>query len=165
MFAMMLIRAEEPTDIADIRNVVEEAFPKPLEAWLVDQLRADGSSVISLVAVDGGKIVGHVQFSNMVAPFRALGLGPVSVMPNRQRSGIGSQMIHAGLKHAADAGWEGVFVLGNPKYYRRFGFSPDRARGFESPYSGEHFMLLSLNGDRCLTVGKVNYAPAFAALG
>jgi putative acetyltransferase len=112
MFAVMLIRAEEPTDIADIRNVVEEAFPKPLEAWLVDQLRADGSSVISLVAVDGGKIVGHVQFSNMVAPFRALGLGPVSVMPYRQRSGIGSQMVRAGLKHAADAGWEGVFVLG-----------------------------------------------------
>jgi putative acetyltransferase len=162
---MIIIRTEEPTDIADIRKVVEEAFPKPLEARLVDQLRANGSSVISLVAVDDGKVVGHAQFSNMTAPFRALGLGPVSVMPDRQRSGIGSQMIRAGLKHAADAGWEGVFVLGNPKYYQRFGFNPDRARGFESPYSGAHFMLLTLNGDRPLAMGKVNYAPAFAALG
>lgn len=161
----MIVRAEEPTDIAGIRNVVEEAFPKPLEARLVDQLRADGNSVISLVAVDDGKIVGHVQFSNMIAPFRALGLGPVSVVPYRQRSGIGTQMIRAGLKYAADAGWEGVFVLGNPEYYRGFGFSPERARGFESPYSGAHFMLLTLNSNRALTMGKVGYAPAFAALG
>jgi putative acetyltransferase len=161
----MIIRAEEPADIAGIRQVVEEAFPKPLEALLVDQLRADGNSVISLVAVDDGKIVGHVQFSDMTAPFKALGLGPVSVMPDRQRSGIGSQMIRAGLKHAADAGWEGVFVLGNPNYYQRFGFSPDRARGFKSPYSGAHFMLLTLNGGRPHTVGEVNYAPAFTALG
>ena len=145
--------------------MVEEAFPRPLEAQLVDQLRADGNSAISLVAVDDGKIVGHVQFSNMTAPFRALGLGPVSVMPDRQRSGIGGQVIRAGLKHAADAGWEGVFVLGNPKYYQRIGFSPDRARGFESPYSGAHFMLLTLNDDCPHPVGKVSYAPAFNALG
>ena len=162
---MVIIRAEKPADIAGIRNVVEEAFPKPLEARLVDQLRADGNSMISLVAVDDGNIVSHVQFSNMSAPFRALGLGPVSVMPDRQRSGIGSQMIRAGLKNAAEAGWEGVFVLGNPKYYRRFGFSPDRARGFESPYSGAHFMLLTLIGDHAHTKGKVSYAPAFAVLG
>ena len=161
---MMMIRAEEPADIAGIRKVVAEAFPGPLEALLVDRLRADGNSVISLVAVDDGRVVGHVQFSSMTAPFRALGLGPVSVMPDRQRSGIGSQMIRAGLKHAADAGWEGVFVLGSPKYYQRFGFSPDRARGFKSSYAGAHFMLLALNG--CPhTEGEVNYAPAFAALG
>jgi putative acetyltransferase len=162
---MIMIRAERPADIAGIRKVVEEAFPKPLEAWLVDQLRADGNSVISLVALDEGKVVGHVQFSDMTAPFRALGLGPVSVVPDRQRSGIGSQMIRAGLKQAAEAGWEGVFVLGDPKYYQRLGFSPDRARGFESPYSGPHFMLLTFNDDRPLAVGKVNYARAFAALG
>ena len=74
-------------------------------------------------------------------------------------------MIRAGLTRAADAGWEGVFVLGSLKYYQRFGFSPDRARGFESPYAGPHFMLLALNGDRPLVMGKVSYAPAFAALG
>jgi putative acetyltransferase len=74
-------------------------------------------------------------------------------------------MIRAGLKQAADAGWEGVFVLGDPRYYRRFGFSIDHARGFESPYSGAHFMLLIFNGDRPLAVGKVDYAPASAALG
>jgi putative acetyltransferase len=162
---MMIIRAEEPTDSAGIRNVVEEAFSTLLEARLVDQLRADGNSVISLVAADDGRIVGHVQFSNMIAPFRALGLGPVSVLPSRQRRGIGSRMIRAGLKHAADDGWDGVFVLGDPGYYQRFGFSPERALGFESPYSGAHFMLLTLNGDRPLAPGKVDYAPAFAALG
>ncbi len=162
---MIIIRAENPADVAGIRNVVEKAFPKPLEARLVDQLRADGNSMISLVAVDDGNIIGHVQFSDMSAPFKALGLGPVSVMPDRQRCGIGSQMIRAGLKSAAEAGWEGVFVLGNPKYYQRFGFSSDRARGFDSPYSGPHFMLLALIGGHASTTGKASYAPAFAALG
>ena len=162
---LMIIRAEEPADVPGIRRLVEAAFPKPLEAQLVDQLRADGDSVISLVAVDAGAIVGHVQFSKMAAPFRALGLGPVAVKPDRQGSGIGSQLIRAGIAHATGAGWEGVFVLGNPKYYRRFGFSPERARGFETPYAGAHFMLLALNGDGFLTFGKVSYASAFAALG
>jgi predicted N-acetyltransferase YhbS len=69
-----IVRAEQPADVAGIRRVVEAAFPKPLEAELVDRLRADGDSAISLVAVDNGKVVGHVQFSNMSAPFRALGL-------------------------------------------------------------------------------------------
>ena len=161
----MIIRAEEPQDIPGIRRVVETAFPTPLEAKLADQLRLDGDSVISLVAVDEGAIVGHVQFSRIGAPFRALGLGPVSVAPERQRSGIGSQMIRAGLTRATDAGWEGVFVLGNPKYYQHFGFSPESARGFESPYAGPHFMFLALNRDRPLALGEVSYAPAFTALG
>jgi len=161
----MFIRDEESADVVGIRKVVEAAFPLPLEAELVDQLRMNGESVISLVAIDGSEIVGHVLFSKMTAPFRVLGLAPVSVLPSRQRAGIGSQLIRAGLKRVEDGGWEGVFVLGDPAYYQRFGFSPARASGFTSPYAGPHFMLLNLNGDPPVTEGNVNYAPAFAALG
>jgi putative acetyltransferase len=161
----MIIRDEEPGDIDGIRKVVGAAFRQPLEAELVDQLRANRYSVISLVADDAGEIIGHVLFSEMTAPFKALGLAPVSVAPSRQRNGIGSQMIRAGLKQAANSGWEAVFVLGDPGYYRRFGFSPDCASGFASPYAGPDLMALFLNGDLPVTDGEVGYAPAFAALG
>jgi len=161
----MVIRDEVIGDFAGIRKVVEVVFARSLEAELVDELRASGDSVISLVAVDDDKIVGHVMFSNMTAPFRALGLAPVSVMPDRQRSGIGSLLVRAGLERAELDGWEGVFVLGAPGYYQRFGFSVAGARGFTSRYGGAHFMLIRLNGGRVVSEGEVNYAPAFAALG
>lgn len=160
----MIVRDEEVGDIPGIRKSVEAAFRSPLEANLIDRLRADGDSVISLVAIENGHIVGHILFSKMTAPFRALGLGPVSVMPDRQSSGIGSRLIREGLKRAGNEAWQGVFVVGNPSYYKRFGFSPGRAVGFASPYAGPHLMMLSLKGDIPANTGKIDYAPAFAAL-
>jgi putative acetyltransferase len=77
----MIIRAETPADSTSVRAVVEAAFPTPREADLVDRLRCDGDAVFSLVAVKGTELVGHVTFSKMRAPFRALGLGPVAVLP------------------------------------------------------------------------------------
>ena len=158
------IRDEQPKDIAAIRAVVEAAFPLPVEADLVDQLRADGDSVISLVAVDDGQVAGHILFSKLTAPFRALGLAPVSVLPERQNAGIGSRLIRTGLERAALAGWRGVFVLGEPEYYGRFGFDAEAAKGFTSPYAGPYFMALPLNGELPATEGEIGHAPAFAAL-
>src|SRR3984893_18830563 len=86
----MIIRPEKPADRPAVRTVVEAAFPMPAEAQLVDQLRAEGDAEISLVAVDDDVIVGHVMFSRMTAEFRALGLGPVAVLPDRQRSRVGA---------------------------------------------------------------------------
>ena len=70
----LTIRLEAPGDYSAIRDVVTAAFGRAVEADLVDRLRAEGDSVISLVAVESGRIVGHVLFSRMIAPFRALGL-------------------------------------------------------------------------------------------
>jgi putative acetyltransferase len=161
----MVIRDEEPAEIPAIRAVVEAAFARTLEARLVDRLRADGHRAVSLVAVDGGEILGHVFFSPMDAPFRALALAPVSVAPHRQRSSIGSRLIREGLLRAAACGWEGVFVLGDPAYYGRFGFSSARASGFASPYAGPHLMALALGGALPASEGRIEYAPAFAMLG
>ncbi len=158
----MLIRKEEAADIPAIRKIVEDAFPQPAEAELVDRLRADGDAVISAVALEDGHVVGHIMFSRMKAPFRALGLAPVAVTPDRQRSGIGSRLIRWGLANAN--GWEGVFALGDPKFYEKFGFSVALARGFESTYAGEHFMALALAGSLPATSGKVEYAEAFKLL-
>jgi putative acetyltransferase len=158
----MIIRGEKPADLAAIRELVVAAFQRPDEAVLVDHLQADGECVISLVA--GDEIVGHVLFSRMAAPFRALGLGPISVKPNRQRAGIGSQLIRAGLDRAREAGWQGVFVLGEPKYYSRFGFDPALASGFMSRYSGPHLMAVALGVELPAKEGVIKYAPAFDSL-
>jgi putative acetyltransferase len=160
----MDIRAEQPADREPLRAVIAAAFGRRAEADLVDWLRADGDSVISLVAEEGGAILGHVLFSRMVAPFRALGLGPVAVLPERQCQGLGSALIRAGLQRAQGAGWDGVFVLGDPGYYRRFGFVPELAAGFACLYAGPYLMALALQGSLPATGGTVAYAPAFARL-
>jgi len=161
----MILREEQPADGAAIRAIVEAAFGQPDEADLVDRLRAAGDSVIALVAEDAGRIVGHVVFSRMEAPFRALGLAPVSVAPDRQKAGIGGRLIRDGLERARQQGWQGVFVLGDPAYYCRFGFNATLAQGFASPYAGPYLMALALAGPLPASKGRVDYAPAFGALG
>jgi putative acetyltransferase len=153
------------SDIAAIRAVEEAAFARSDEADLVDALRASGEAELSLVAVEREHVVGHVMFSRMEAPFRALGLGPVAVRPDRQGQGIGGGLIREGLLRAQDEDWQAVFVLGEPAYYRRFGFDPALAAGFRSPYAGPYLMALPLGAtDLPTRSGRVDYAPAFAAL-
>jgi len=120
-----------------------------------------GDSIIALVAVDRARIVGHAKPSNMAAPFKALGLGPVSVRP--ERSGVGSAPVGEALRQARQEGWGAVFVLGDPSFYRRFGFEPEPAARFTCPYVGPHFMVLFMNND-LPSSGTIDYAPAFAAL-
>jgi len=159
------IRGETPGDIRPIHDLVTAAFGRDEESRLVDRLRADGDAAISLVACEGDELVGHILFSPMRAPFRALGLAPVSVLPRRQRSGIGSALIRAGLARAEAERWQGVFVLGEPAFYRRFGFDPDLAAGFDCPYAGPYLMATALGGRLPAANGRLAYAPAFAALG
>ena len=161
---MTLIRPERPGDEDGIRNVLADAFGRPGEAELVDRLRAEGDAAISLVAEEEGEVVGHILFSPVAAPFRALGLGPLAVAPARQQSGIGAALVRAGLERVRAGGWEAVFVLGDPAYYGRFGFSASAAAGFDCVHAGPHLMALALDGELPAS-GAVAYAPAFAALG
>lgn len=131
----------------------------------MDRLRQDGDAVISLAALEDQLLVGHAMFSRMAAPFRALGLAPVAVLLDWRRRGIAARLIAEGLRRATRDGWDTVFVLGDPDYYGRFGFSTEMASGFESPYAGPYFMALPLKGvDLSLQSGRVDYAPAFSAL-
>jgi putative acetyltransferase len=158
------IRDESPRDWKAIFQVVSSAFGQPAEAELVEKLREDSSSVVSLVAEEDGEIIGHVLLSRMHAPFPALALAPVSVIPTRQRSGIGSALIGRAVDRARDEGWAAIFVLGDPNYYGRFGFDREAAGGFTSPYAGRHFMMLKLSSSLSATTGELHHAPAFAAL-
>lgn len=161
----MIIRPETPHDIDAIHRVITDAFGQSDEADLVGALRHAGDAIVSLVAEEDGEIVGHVLLSKMEAPFRALALAPLAVTPDRQRSGIGSTLVRDALHRAREAGWDAVFVLGDPGYYGRFGFSVEAARGFRSPYAGAHFMMLALQQGPLATTGDLRHAPAFAALG
>ena len=160
----MQIRPETPADHAAIRAVVFAAFARPDEADLVDQLRHDGDATISLVAEAEGEIIGHVLLSPMTAPFAALGLAPLSVLPAHQQHGVGSALMHAAIAQARTASAAAIFLLGDPAYYRRFGFSAEAAKPFASPYAGPHFQLLRLSDRPLPTERPVAYAPAFARL-
>ena len=164
MMGPMIIREETAADHEAVHDVIAAAFGRDDEARLVAALRRDGAAEIALVAEDAGRIVGHVMFSRMAAPFPALGLGPVSVAPKKQMLGIGGALIGAGLDRARAGGWRGVFVLGDPAYYGRFGFDADLAAGFASPYAGRHFMALALGGPLPVASGEIAYAEAFSKI-
>jgi len=161
---MIHVRDESPGDWKAIYQVISSTFGRLSEAELVGALREAGDGIVSLVADDDGQIIGYVLLSKMDAPFSALALAPVSVIPPRQRSGIGSALIKRAVSKARDEGWAAIFVLGDSNYYKRFGFDQEAAAGFTSPYAGRHFMVLKLSPSLPATTGALRHAPAFAAL-
>lgn len=144
-------------DEADIHALVAAAFPSDMEARLVHKLRHCGALVLEQVAVDAaGKIVGHIAYSRVTPAATGRGqaiqiacLAPVSVWPDRQRTGIGSVLIQASLDRLKELGEELVLVLGPPAYYPRFGFDPVLAKKVQGPYAGDAFMALALS-ESCL---------------
>jgi len=166
----MRVRPAEPGDAAGIRSVHLAAFPTALEAGLVEALEREGDAVVSLVADGAGGIAGHVMLSRMRVEgdgrtWRALGLGPVAVMPGHQGMGLGAALIDGALAIARATGEALVFVLGEPAYYQRFGFSAEAAAPFASPYAGPYFMALALKAEPGLpAAGSAAYAPAFSDL-
>ena len=119
----MIIHEEQVGDIDGVREVEMLAFERAAEADLVDALRAHGKVTLSLVAEDGGQIVGHVMFTpGRIGKIPVEAMAPVAVRPERQGVGIGSAIIRAGLANLRQAGQRIVIVEGNPKYYTRFGF-------------------------------------------
>ena len=159
----MIIRREHADDFAAIRRLLIEAFGGPGEATLVEGLREDGDLALALVAEDASKIIGHVAFSPLKSPGSALALAPLAVAPERQRRGIGTALIDEGLRQARAGGWGVVFVVGDPEYYRRFGFTSEAAAGFDSPYAGPYFMALLLSDDP-VDAAPVIYSESFAAI-
>jgi putative acetyltransferase len=166
---MLTVRAETPEDQASVRRVNELAFESAAEADLVDALRASGRPHVSLVASEDGRVVGHILFSPVTVEsaggdWGATGLGPMAVLPERQRHGVGSALVQEGLKECARLGHEVVFVLGHADYYPRFGFrtAAPEGVGCEFPVPDENFMVAELRpGALAGRKGVVRYAPEF----
>ena len=167
----MLIRPETPADQAGVRAVHLAAFEGSGEADLVNRLRGRSFPYVSLVAVDKGRIVGHILFTPVLLHghprARLMGLAPMSVLPDYQRSGVGSALVEAGLAAARQAGAGAVVVLGHPAYYPRFGFVPASRHAIGCPYDApdEAFMIVELMpGHLAGLAGTVEYHAAFAAI-
>ena len=167
----MQVRLEGAADIAGVRAVNVAAFPTAAEADLVDRLRAQAESFISLVADAAGEVVGHIAFSpatllaNPGLP--VMGLAPMAVTPERQRQGVGSALVRAGLEECARRKSAAVIVLGHADYYPRFGFLPASTFGIRCEYDvpDEVFMVRELQPGALTGVsGIARYHPAFAGL-
>ena len=126
----LLIRSEDRSDWPAVHAVNVAAFETPAEANLVDALREQASPVVSFVAEDDGKLIGHIMFSPVELPGhpsrKIMGLAPMAVVPGHQRQGIGTELVRAGLEKCKQLGFGAVVVLGHADYYPRFGFAPPR---------------------------------------
>ena len=159
-----IIRTEEPGDADGIRRVERAAFGREAEAELVDAVREMGAALLSLVAVEGGEIVGHALFTAVaVGSGAGVGLGPLAVPPEHQGRGIGSALVREGLTKLRAAGHGAVIVVGEPRYYRRFGFVPASRFGvrWDRPVPDEVFMALELRGGALREGGVVRYHAVF----
>jgi putative acetyltransferase len=163
----MQIREEVPGDVEEIATLLDLAFGGTEESRLVADLRADDAVIAALVAVEHGRVLGHVLYSELPIetdgkPLRAAALAPLAVLPAHQRQGIGAALVRAGLAVCQDRGVAAVVVLGDPDYYPRFGFSATAARNLRAPFRGPAFMAKDLVRG-CLdgVNGTVRYAAAF----
>jgi putative acetyltransferase len=126
------VRSEKPEDFEAIDRINEDAFGGVAEARLVNLLRQREPRSISLVAVEGDEIVGHIMFSPMTVEDSPVGksfagMGPMAVAPAHQKQGVGGELIRTGLEKCRKAGYHAVAVLGHPEYYVHFGFAPAEA--------------------------------------
>lgn len=160
------IRPERPGDAAPVRALLDAAFGGDTESNVVGRLRADGDFVLSLVAENGEDIAGYAGFPRLELRLNernvpVVGLAPVGVSPALQRQGIGGALIRDGLARLRDRAERLVFVLGDPAYYGRFGFTV--MEGFVSRCAGPYFQALMLAPD-APKAGRVSYPRAFDGL-
>lgn len=160
------IREERPEDLEAIREVNRLAFAQETEARIVDALRANGAALLSLVAIVNGKVAGHIMYSPAtIASLAGAALGPMAVLPELQRSGIGGRLVTSGNLMLRDRGCPFVIVVGHPEYYPRFGFTAAKPLGIlcEWELPDDVFMVLALDPSRMAGVrGMARYRPEFA---
>lgn len=163
-----IIRPESPADIDVIRDVTVAAFATldisgHTEQFIVAALRAAKALTVSLVAEIDGRVVGHIAFSPVTisdGTANWYGLGPVSVLPELQRQGIGKALMTAGLARLKALGAAGCCLVGHPEYYRKFGFDNPPGLVFEG-VPPEFFFALSFDGR--VPQGMVTFHEAFTA--
>lgn len=166
----MIIRAETDGDVAAIADVTVAAFRNQpyshqTEHFIVNALRAGKALTISLVAEVDGHVVGHIAFSPVTVSDGTTdwyGLGPVSVLPEQQRQGIGSALINEGLSSLRTLDARGCALVGDPHYYVRFGFRNSPRLIYEG-IPQEFFQVLPFAGD--VPEGVVEFHGAFLATG
>jgi putative acetyltransferase len=165
-----VIRNETDADVEAIAEVTIAAFEtleisNHTEQLIIEALRAAEALAVSLVAEADGRVIGHVAFSPVTVSDGTrnwYGLGPVSVLPDCQRKGIGRALIEEGLSRLKDLNAQGCCVVGHPDYYRKLGFK--NTSGLVYPgVPPEVFLALSFDGR--IPQGIVTFHEAFKADG
>ena len=162
------IRPEHAADAPAIERLTEAAFEHAphtdhTEQFIVRALRAAGALTVSLVAEQAGALVGHVALSPVTISDGTpgwFGLGPISVAPAHQNQGVGSALMHSALLALRERGAAGCVLLGDPAWYRRFGFAPAAPLLLPGVPPG-YFQALAF-GEGAAS-GVVSYHPAFDA--
>lgn len=162
------IREERPGDLSAIRDLNKCAFGQDQEANIVDALRSNGAVRLSLVATVEGRPVGHIMYSPVTIAGKIAGaaLGPVGVLPEYQRKGVGSELVRKGNERLKNEGCPYVIVLGHAEYYPRFGFRPASEHGVTCEWDvpDDVFMLLVLDEAKMRGVsGQARYRREFSA--
>lgn len=166
----MKIRPEREEDYLDIKSLNDLAFKGPVEGEIVDKIRSASADILSLVAIDKNRLIGHIFFSPVTTysgedEIKGMGLGPMAVLPEHQNKGVGSALVREGLKILQNEDYPFVIVLGHKDYYPRFGFETASKYGLSSQWEGvpeEAFMVLFLNRSLAGRVsGVVSYRPEF----
>lgn len=166
----LLIRDETSGDAAAIAEVTAAAFrtlaiSRHTEPFVIAALRAANALAVSLVAEADGRVVGHVAFSPVTISDGSrnwYGLGPLSVLPEYQRQGIGSALIEAGMSRLKVLGAAGCCLVGHPGYYKRLGFRNVEGLVCEG-VPEEVFLALPLSGP--VPQGVVEFHAGFRAVG
>ena len=166
-----LIRSEIPSDYKAITLVNNLAFGRTNEGELVSALRylTDFNPKLSLVAVKGKDIIGHLLFFPIAIlaeqeTFLSLSLGPIAVHPDHQNRGVGGQLITQGHQNAMELGYSSVILLGHPSYYTRFGYRMATIWGLTNPWGihNEAFMAVELvEGSLDGKSGMAKYPEAY----
>lgn len=167
-----VVRQETPSDVSAITAIHEAAFERSAEARLVESLRVNGKVILSLVLESRSKVAGHILFTEVTIetapePSLALGLAPVSVLPEYQRQGFGSALIRPGLQKCKEMGHRLVVVLGDSKYYPRFGFRPASQFGLRCEYDVPDEVFMAIEWGKGTTQeyeGLVRYQDEFGSL-
>jgi putative acetyltransferase len=171
MLVTVTIREEQPEDIEAIRYVNQTAFGQHQESRLVDTLRANGGILLSLVAIHSSRVVGYILYSPAIISsgseiIYGSALGPVAVLPELQRQGIGSELIVTGNQKMREADFPFIVVLGHSEYYPRFGFEPARSYGIKCEWDVPDNLFMIMVMDMELSrfrgiSGVVKYRPEF----
>jgi putative acetyltransferase len=169
VWSVLIIRSETNDDIEAITEITIAAFKdhsisQHTEQFIVNALRAAGALTISLVAEIDGQVVGHIAFSPVKVSDGATGwygLGPVSVLPDYQKQGIGKALINEGLSLLTDMSSQGCALVGDPNYYRQFGFK-NYPELIHEGIPQEYFLVLPFTEE--IPKGTVVFHEGFKAI-
>ncbi|MGB2202130.1 MAG: GNAT family N-acetyltransferase [Pseudooceanicola atlanticus] len=157
----ILLRFLLPEDRKAVTEILDAAFGTDDESRHVKRLRDAGDMAIELIAVNRAGPVGYIGFARHYAPKGWMSLSPLAVKPKYQGRGTGSELVRYGLDYARQAKAPAVTVLGNRRFYQRFGFTRKAAENLETDYPPEHTLLYPIAPRTAGTSARLVYPDAF----